>query len=185
MKLCPAFRGSICRLIRNCPLQLLHQLHSAPGLGLHSVAPGTPCFLLRVLAVIGVGRLLSFIDDLLEPIPGLLSVSVGTFAFVGGSPAPGANRGSRGVLVAASMADHDWPSRLLPRGFGVNIGLCSTSRRAENTVRRGRGLCLDLSPTSLMSPLHSRRVPAFPRDNEGLQCRSRGPASQCVSLHCC
>ena len=128
----------------------------------NSVAPGTPCLLFCVLADLGVGRSLGFVDDLLEPISAVwwlvLDVNGGTFAFVGGTRAPGANRGPRGVLVAASMAGHDWPSRLLPRGFRVNIGLCATSRRAENSVRRGRGLCLDFSPTSLMSPLHSRRM---------------------------
>ena len=49
-------------------------------------------------------------------------------------PASDARHRSRRTLAVAPVADHDWPSRLLPRGFDPDISLCATLRWAKYSI---------------------------------------------------
>ena len=97
----------------------------------------------------------------------------GTAAFVGYGPAPDASNRYRGVLAVAAVANHDWPSCLLPHWFDPDSSLCATFRWAKYSIGCGRFVCADFSPTDLLSPFHSRWVePVLHRDDQGLQCLS-------------
>ena len=82
----------------------------------------------------GVTFRFGVVDDVLEPGFTLLVLAVsfgvngGAFALVRHDPAPAARRGPGGILCPAPVAHHDWPSSLLPHGFGPDISLSATFR---------------------------------------------------------
>ena len=88
----------------------------------------------------GVTFRFGVVDDVLEPVftSLLLAVSFGVgggaFALVRHDPAPAARRGPGRILFPAPVADHDWPSSLLPHEFGPDISPSATFRWAENCV---------------------------------------------------
>ena len=98
----------------------------------YSVASWTLCVWLSGLAGRKSSLLLGFVDVLLQPIlAGLrfvVTVDGGASTFVSDGPAPAARIRSRRILAVAPMADHDWPSSLLPHGFVSDVSrkLCMT-----------------------------------------------------------
>ena len=103
-----------------------------------AVASGTSCLLRGGLAMFGVTFRFGVVNDVLEPVFTLLLLAVsfgvdgGAFALVRHDPAPAARRGPGRILFPTPVADHDWPSSLLPHGFGPDISLSATLRWAEN-----------------------------------------------------
>ena len=96
--------------------------------------------LLDGLAILGVTFRFGVDDDVLEPVFTLLLLAVsfgvggGAFALVRHGPAPAARRGPGRILFPAPVANHDWPSSLLPHGFDPDISLSATFRLEENCV---------------------------------------------------
>ena len=88
----------------------------------------------------GVTFRLGVVNDVLEPVCASLLLAVsfgvggGAFAPVRHDLASAARRGPGRILFPTPVADHDWPSSLLPHGFGPDISLSATVRWAENCV---------------------------------------------------
>ena len=103
-----------------------------------AVASGTLCLLQGGLAVFGVTFRFGVVNVVLEPVLTLLLLAVsfgvggGAFALVRHDPARAARPGR--ILLPAPVANHDWPSSLLPHGFDSDISLSATFRWPENCV---------------------------------------------------
>ena len=97
-----------------------------------AVASGTLCLLQGGLAMFGVTIRFGVVNDVLEPVFASLLLAVsfgvdgGAFAHVRRDAAPAARRVPGRILFPAPVADHDWPSSLLPHGFGPDLRLCAT-----------------------------------------------------------
>ena len=53
---------------------------------------------------------------------------------LGHSVASYADGSSHGILIVATVADHDWPSRLLPRGFSIDVCLYLVGQKTQQHV---------------------------------------------------
>ena len=107
-------------------------------LGYKFFPSGTSCVGLGDLAGREGPLRLGFVKVLLQPIFTGLVFVVGTdngaSASVGDGPAPAARCRSRRVLAVAPMANHNWPSSILPHGVAFNISLRATFFAGQKTV---------------------------------------------------